>query len=127
LGEAERILEEEGSEALTDQIVDGNLIPQDDKSLSNEETESKNGESYVVIMGTFSGDVPQELANLFIENKKWGIRKIQGPGNGAIYLSEEISSLKDARELLNECKRLGVRSASIGTMKNGQITSVQIE
>ena len=78
-------------------------------------------------MGTFVSDVPQELADLFLENKSWGIRKIQGPGNGAIYLSEDKESLEDARKLLEECKKLNIRSATIGKMKNGQLTSVQIE
>ena len=67
------------------------------------------------------------LANLFLENEDWGIRKIEFPGAGAIYLTEEMSSLAEAKKLFEECKRLNIGSASIGTMKNGQITSVQID
>lgn len=117
LAEARKVLDEEGTGVLADQVTD----------IKPAEKVQGEGESYVVIMGTFVDDVPQELANLFLQNKSWGIRKIKGPGNGAIYLSEDIKSLEDARKLLDECKRLNIKSASIGTMKDGQITSVQID
>ena len=134
LSEAQRILNEVGDEALTDEITGGATKPAvqqnegDSSGTGNGQGEgSSNGESYVVIMGTFAGAVPEELANLFLENEDWGIRRIEFPGAGAIYLTEEMESLKDARTLLEECKRLNIGSASIGTMKDGQITSVQID
>ncbi len=123
LAEAEKALEAEGKGILADQVAkEATGAPQTEIT-----PEVESDESYVVIMGTFVSDVPQELADLFLENKSWGIRKIQGPGNGAIYLSEDTESLEDARKLLEECKKLNIRSATIGKMKNGQLTSVQIE
>ncbi|MCZ4408278.1 hypothetical protein O3Q51_05630 [Cryomorphaceae bacterium 1068] len=123
LAEAERALATEGVGILADQASKTEVESIEPKNTA----EKENDESYVVIMGTFASDVPQELADLFLENKSWGIRKIQGPGNGAIYLSEDIETLEDAKKLLEECRKLNIRSATIGKMKNGQITSVQID
>ncbi|MGB6035128.1 MAG: SPOR domain-containing protein, partial [Cryomorphaceae bacterium] len=117
LTEAEEILNTEGTGALATQVVDS--------SENTPSSEEATDESYVVIMGTFTDDVPRELADLFLENKSWGIRKIQGPGNGAIYLSEDMPSLAEAKKLLEECKVLNIKSAAIGIMKDGKITSVQ--
>ncbi len=122
LAEAEKALEAEGAGILAGQVTKTDVV-----SRQPDTPKGDSDESYVVIMGTFTNDVPQELADLFLENKSWGIRKIQGPGNGAIYLSEDIQSLEDAKKLLEECKKLNIRSATIGKMKNGQLTSVQID
>ena len=117
LTEAEEILDTEGSGALATQVVDSV-----ENTLSPKEAAD---ETYVVIMGTFLDDVPQELADLFLENKSWGIRKIQGSGNGAIYLSQNMPSLAEAQKLLEECKALNIKSAAIGVMKDGKVTSIQ--
>jgi len=150
LSEAKNILEAEGTSAITDQVTDGtqrataaessqsdsqgasplNENNSEDSSTNEESKEDsvlKKGESYAVIMGSYAGAVPEELANIFLENPEWKIRKIEFPGAGAIYLTQEIRSLDEAKRLLDECKRLNIGSASIGTMKNGQITSVQID
>jgi len=121
LAEAENLLAEEGQGILADSLVDESA----DKVEPQEETAKGTDETYVVIMGTFVDEVPQELVDLFLKNKSWGIRKIQGPGGAAIYLTEDLPSIGDAKDLLEECKRLNIRSAAIGTIKNGQITSVQ--
>jgi hypothetical protein len=123
LTEAKKALEAEGEAILSTRVATKNT----GASTSREDSVEKNEETYVVIMGTFIEDVPQELANLFLENKSWGIRKIDGPGNGSIYLSEGIQTIEEAKKLLNECKNLNIRSATIGKMRNGQITSVQID
>jgi hypothetical protein len=123
LSEAKNVLEAEGEGVLSKQVASEKA----EVSESEEGTDKKSDETYVVIMGTFVDDVPQELVNLFLQNKSWGIQKIQGPGNGAIYLSKDMPSLDDARKLLEECKNLNIKSAAIGTIKNGNITSVQNE
>jgi hypothetical protein len=117
LAEAQEILNTKGAGALATQVGDSN-----DNTPTSEKAAD---ETYVVIMGTFTDDVPSELADLFLENKSWGIRKIEGPGNGAIYLSQDMPSLADAKKLLEECKALNIKSAAIGIMKGGKITSVQ--
>lgn len=121
LTEAQDLLKSNGDNVVADQVID-----KEENKAEPAQEESENI-TYVVIMGTFVDDVPQELADLFLENRSWGIRKIQGPGTGAIYLSEDMSSLKEARQLLEECKKLNINTAAIGTMKDGKITSVQNE
>lgn len=121
LSDAKNVLEAEGEGVLSKQVASEKA----EVSEPEEGTDKKSDETYVVIMGTFVDDVPQELVNLFLQNKSWGIQKIQGPGNGAIYLSKDMPLLDDARKLLEECKKLNIKSAAIGTMKNGNITSVQ--
>jgi len=121
LTEAQDLLKSNGDNVLADQVIDK------EENKADPAQEKSENITYVVIMGTFVDDVPQELADLFLENRSWGIRKIQGPGTGAIYLSEDMSSLKEARQLLEECKKLNINTAAIGTMKDGKITSVQNE
>jgi hypothetical protein len=126
LAEAERLIAEKGESVFAEKVAGEKPADVPPPNVSVDE-EKDNGESYVVIMGTFVDNVPQELADLFLENKNWGIRKIQGPGSAAIYLSEDIKSLDEARALLKECKKLNISTATLGTMKDGKITSVQIE
>ena len=119
LPEAEKKLAENGMGILAKQVS----ADSEDKTLEKNSAGEDN--TYVVIMGAFKDDVPRDLADLFLENKSWGIRKIQGPGSTAIYMSEDINSLEEARQLLEKCKKLNIKSAYIGTIKDGQITSVQ--
>lgn len=126
LAEAEKLIAEQGKEVFADRVKSTDSTTEAPAKSDSAELEVSD-ESYVVIMGTFVDNVPQELADLFLENKSWGIRKIEGPGKAAIYLSEDIDTLEEARALLKECEKLNIKTATLGTIKDGKITSVQIE
>jgi hypothetical protein len=140
LGEAAQILSEQGEGALMNNIdqTGTNGGNQTDSPIQNtnevsapEVSTPVSGSSdvvtYVVIMGTFGDDVPQSIANIFLERPDLDIRRVDGAGGSSMYMSGDFTSKEDAREFLNICKSAGITTAAMGTMVNGNITSVETE
>ena len=119
LNEAKSILAEKGNSVLFNEI--------DSAGLDKSQDESGDQIEYIVIMGIMSGDIPQELAALFEENKDWKIQKTIGPAGQEMYVSPKFKSRKEATEFLNLARESGVESAIMGKMVNGSIAEVDIE
>jgi hypothetical protein len=117
LGEARNILDEQGKSALFNEEARQSTDPQDSDDLVE----------YIVIMGMNQSDIPDELANSFMQNEDWNIQKTTGPGGQEMYISPKFTSLSEAREFLKLAKESGVESAIMGKMVNGSITDVDIE
>jgi hypothetical protein len=114
LEEAEALLQANGRQVLIGAEVE---------ETSKDETPVR---TYVVVMGNFAGDVPQELADLFLEKKDWGIRKVEA-GGMSMYVSRELESRAEAEKLLEECKRFNIKTAVIGEMVDGKIVSTSVK
>jgi len=117
LNQAEELLKTEGNSILMGSATDD----------SSKATDEKPKTTYVVILGSFSNEIPSELTELFQNNEEWGIRKVEGEGGRAMYLSEELNSRDSAAKLLEECRALGINSAVIGEMIDGKIINTIIK
>lgn len=118
LSEAEQILLEEGNDAISP-IVNGAAQSSD---TTNEEIPEDI--EYIVIIGSFEGDIPQDLANLFLERSDLNIKRVEGPNGSSMYVSEAFDSLQEAQTFLDSCFEAGIDSALLGQMKDGEIISI---
>ena len=78
-------------------------------------------------MGTFGQEVPQGIANVFLERPDLDIKRVDGGGGTSMYMSGNFNSKEEAKEFLRVCKEAGIVTAVLGTMTNGNITSVETE
>jgi hypothetical protein len=117
LDEARKVLAEKGKSVLFNE----------EGTSTKEQEASEDLIEYIVIMGMMQGDMPEELANSFMENEDWNIQKTTGPGGQEMYVSPKFTSISEAREFLKLAREAGVESAIMGKMVNGAITEVDIE
>jgi hypothetical protein len=67
---------------------------------------------YVVLVGQFDSGVPQDLANIFLENMNLNIRDVEINGLNT-YISQEFRTLSEAEAHLSACEAAGIKGASI--------------
>ncbi len=119
LTEAQSILDDQGESAVSP-VVTGY-----ESNVSSEDTNSAdavdNSVKYVVIVGMFAGDIPQDLANIFLEREDLRIRRVDGPSGGSIYVSPEYDTEQEAQDFLDILYTLGINTAMMGQMKDGSI------
>ncbi len=122
LTEAQSILDEQGDSAVSP-VVSGF----ENNASSGQEEQEEPVESvdpsvkYVVIVGMFAGDIPQDLANIFLERDDLRIRRVDGPNGGSIYVSPEYDTEQEAQDFLDILYTLGINTAMMGQMKDGSI------
>lgn len=114
LSEAEQILSDEGIEAISPAVT----------GASSNSSETDEDIEYIVIIGSFEGDIPQDLANLFLERSDLNIKKVEGPNESSMYVSDAFETLEEAQTFLNSCHEAGINTALLGQMKNGEIVSI---
>lgn len=119
VAEAQEILDKEGDSAISPEVSGGTSSPD---SGSEEAVDSE--KSYIVILGSFGGDIPQSLADLFLENPNWEIKKVEGPNNQSMYITSDFESKDEASEFLRIARDSGVSSAILGELTNGKISAV---
>ncbi len=128
---ARAVLEIQGDAVLAKELSDKSRTNSETTGTKQEKKTRKKEKAeegkYIVIMGRFSGDVPQELANLFLDRPDLNIRRIEGPGRGAIYVSSELDSREEALEILDVSRKAGVTTAVMGRMVDGEIREIVAE
>lgn len=95
------------------------------KAESDTNPEPKKDEvKYVIILGSYSGDIPQNVANVFLERSDLQIRRVTAPNGISIYASPEFETKAEAEEFLKLSRKAGIDSAVMGKVVNGKITAV---
>lgn len=118
------VLENEGPSILSENLVGARPEAQPAPTVDEASGGPSDEGGFIVIMGRFTTDVPQELANLFLERPELNIRRIEGPGGGAIYVTSELPSRQDALQILEISRRAGVTTAVIGRIVDGEIKEI---
>ena len=116
---AQSILEEQGHTVLSPAI--GNKSPVSEPVSA--ETPEDNVK-YVVILGSYAGDIPQNVANIFLERSDLKIRRVTAPNGVSIYASPEFDTREAAEDFLKLSKAAGVESALMGKVVDGRISAV---
>ncbi|HKL02656.1 MAG TPA: hypothetical protein VJ911_03235 [Cryomorphaceae bacterium] len=124
ISDAQEILDKEGSRVISPEVLGENSAIVEPKSV---ESDADNEKSYIVILGSFGGDIPQSLADLFLENPDWEIKKVEGPNNQSMYIASDFESKNQATDFLRIARDSGVNSAVLGELTNGQISAVGVE
>lgn len=138
LSRAQQLLEKEGRSIITDKVTEGgrqipNLAPkkslddlddQAETNTENEATEKKDNVKYVIILGSYAGDIPQSVANVFLERPDLNVRRVTAPNGVSIYASPEFETRAEAEEFLKLSRKAGVQSAIMGKVVNGEISAV---
>lgn len=75
---------------------------------------------YVVVLGVFSGDVPQEFANTILERPELNIRSISESNEISIFISAEFADKQSAEEYLQKAIKVGLREAYLARWVNGK-------
>lgn len=138
LAEAEAVLEREGSEVLNistgapaanpeDAPSEAEKTNQSDKSESEQSETTDDGARYVIILGQFGSEVPQNVADFFLLNQELNIRRIEGPGGQSMYVSPEFVEKTEAERFLQSAKAAGISSALMGTVINGEIKALEVK
>jgi hypothetical protein len=113
--ESSNELETDSSEDLPIAVLDNN------PSTTDEIVRNSNPEdlSYVIFLGSYQGDIPNEVASALLENSEAGIKKAVNQGN-TIYSSREMKSLYEAEEWLGIFLQAGVEVARIIYVISGE-------
>ncbi len=120
VAKAQSIFEQEGVSVLSSEIGKSPKAPkQSDADKPEDDTK------YVVILGSYAGDIPQSIANVFLERSDLQIRRVTAPNGVSIYASPEFETKAEAEDFLKLSKAAGVDSALMGKVVNGKISSVE--
>src|SRR5690606_1320072 len=123
VAKAQSIFEAEGSAALSPAIGREPVIGKVDSSENTDEVK-KDSVKYVVILGSYAGAVPQNVANVFLERSDLKIRRVTAPNGISIYASPEFETKAEAEDFLKLSLAAGVKSAVMGKVINGSISAV---
>jgi hypothetical protein len=77
-------------------------------------------EVFVIVLGVFSGDVPQEFANTILERPDLNIRSIEESSEISIFISKEFTDKKSAEEYHTKAINAGLTDAYIARWVNGK-------
>lgn len=91
------------------------------------ENEISDNSKYVIILGSYAGDIPQNIANVFLARPDLKVRRVTAPNGVSIYASPEFDSLQEAKDFLKLSREAGVNSAVMGKLVDGKITEVTAE
>lgn len=116
---AQNILDEQGTSVLSPAIESNDTIGE--PAIPDA---PKDVVKYVVILGSYAGDVPQNIANVFLERSDLQIRRVTAPNGVSIYASPEFDTKEAADEFLQLSLDAGVDSAVMGKVVNGKISAV---
>jgi hypothetical protein len=94
------------------------LNEQGSSVLALKASESK--EVFVVVLGVFSGDVPQEFANAILERPDLNIRSIAESSEISIFVSSEFTDRKSAEDYRTKAISAGLTDAYIARWVNGK-------
>ncbi len=121
VAKAQEILNQEGAGIISTAVLESapKRVPAGDRANSKAPVVR-----YVVIMGTFSGDIPQEIANVFLERDDLKIRRITSPSGESMYLSPEFENRQEADELLRASREAGITNALMGKSVDGEISLI---
>lgn len=86
---------------------------------------SDDGTNYIIIIGQFGADVPQNVAEFLLGEDAEGIRQIAGPRGGAMYISPEFSTRAEAEDFLRRARAAGLVTAIMGTVIDGEIKALE--
>lgn len=100
LQEASSLLNTKGEAVLSQEV-------KNQRSVAPELTKA-----YVVFVGQFESVVPQDLANILLENVNLNIRSVKMDGLNT-YISNTFENLSEARIHLAKCEAAGIEDASI--------------
>ncbi|MFN2430796.1 MAG: SPOR domain-containing protein, partial [Cryomorphaceae bacterium] len=123
IADAQAILEKEGRSALSPEVSENS----GESPSPAESKEADVEKDYVVILGSFAGDIPQSLADLFLDNPDWEIKKVEGSNNQSMYIASDFQSKEEAKAFLKTVRDSGIQSAVLGELTNGQISAVGME
>ena len=123
---AEKLLQEKGPAVLSGQTAVKNTpkIEEAPKKSPEDVLNTDNDVKYVIVLGSYAGDIPQNVANVFLERPDLKVRRVTAPNGVSIYASPEFDTRKEAEEFLELSRRAGVHSAVMGEVVNGKIRSV---
>ncbi|MCA1750869.1 MAG: SPOR domain-containing protein, partial [Flavobacteriales bacterium] len=122
LTEAADVLEREGSDILNISTGTGAAVA--DQKLS--EGGASNGKAnFVIILGQFGAEVPQNIADFFLENENLGIRQIAGPAGQSMFVSPEFDDRSRADQFLESARSAGITTAIMGTVIDGEIKALE--
>ncbi|NEN23731.1 hypothetical protein G3O08_09485 [Cryomorpha ignava] len=124
ISKAQSIFVAEGTSALSPAIGKKPAVGKVDSSGVNTDVVKKDDIKYVVILGSYAGAVPQNVANVFLERSDLKIRRVTAPNGISIYASPEFESKAEAEEFLKLSLAAGVNSAVMGKVVNGVISAV---
>ncbi len=130
LTRAQELLDQKGNSILSAQISK-NQQPESVKPVAKTKSEStaksepfKDNVRYVIILGSYAGDIPQNVANVFLDRSDLQIRRVTAPNGISIYASPEFETKAEAEDFLKLSRKAGIDSAIMGQVVNGKITSV---
>lgn len=124
VSKAQSIFEAEGGAVLSPAIGKTGPATKVDTPKTNSTEEKKDNVKYVVILGSYAGAVPQNVANVFLERSDLKIRRVTAPNGISIYASPEFESREEAEDFLKLSLAAGVNSAVMGKVVNGSISAV---
>lgn len=97
-------------------LISGESTLDRDEVVSNANPEDLR---YVIFLGSYRDDIPNEVASALLENSEAGIKKAINQGN-TIYSSREMRSMYEAEEWLRIFREAGVDSARIIYVISGE-------
>lgn len=86
---------------------------------------SDDGTNYIIIIGQFGENVPQNVAEFLLREDTEGIRQIADPRGGAMYISPEFSTRTEAENFLSRARAAGLSTAIMGTVIDGEIKALE--
>ncbi len=99
-------------------------------TFTDSQTELNNGQNvgttvekilYVVILGRFTGDIPQEVANAFLDQSDLQVKRDTDAEGRTMYYSQSFESKTTAEQYLQIMQHAGIADAGIGTIVDGRI------
>lgn len=129
LSEAEAVLEREGPAILELDTIRKAAAPQPEAGPETEGAAMSGGAgdeiNYIIIIGQFGNEVPQNVADFLLQADSEGIRQIEGPRGGAMYISPEFSTRAEADQFLEKARIAGLNTAVMGTVIDGEIKALE--
>ena len=124
LAKAEQLLAQNGKSILSNKMTSPSVLTPEKSTVDSKPVSEVDSVKYVIILGSFAGDIPQAMANIFLERPDIKIRRVTAPNGVSIYASPEFDSKAEADEFLKQSRKAGIDSAVMGKVVNGKISAV---
>ncbi len=95
------------------------------ESPSSPSASSDKSIRYVVILGSFSADVPQNVANFSLQRSDLGVRLIRAEDGTRTYASPEYTERRLAQNFLRLAQEAGLETAELRKVEQGQIKALE--